>query len=302
MARKETPAPASKAVAINEAVVIENTAAASQLAVATQAQTERVTALAKQLNYNGSTDPAVLENSALDAMRRISMTVFELGAYLLLLRETCPHGQFLPVLERINLAPRAAQNYMSITRRFANTKSTSHLEAAGVTKLVELIALDNEQLDELTELGQTGELALDDVANMSVKELRAAVRKERRDLAKQKSKADRLEAVNAELHDEVLQISRMPPDEGLKRIQQEAAAIQAETLGMVSGIYRRALIALNNCNVDQSILMAGMVGQLMAELTALRDEFNLAEVGGTPDWERWAASQDSVSTGADQAN
>ena len=37
--------------------------------------------------------------------------------------------------------------------------------------------------------------------------------------------------------------------------------------------------------------MAGMVGQLISELAALRDEFNLPEVGGTPDWEKWASAQ-----------
>ena len=52
-----------------------------------------------------STDPAVLENSAQDALRRIGMAVFELGGYLLLLKEACPHGQFLPALERLNFAP-----------------------------------------------------------------------------------------------------------------------------------------------------------------------------------------------------
>lgn len=52
--------------------------------------------------------------------------------------------------------------------------------------------------DELAELGQTGELSLDDVARMSVKELRAAVRKVR-------AERERLKEVNAELNQEVIQ-------------------------------------------------------------------------------------------------
>jgi len=175
-------------------------AAQDARALAVIEQDQRVTALAQQLNYNGSTDPAVLENSARDAIRRIGAGIFELGAYLLLMKEACGHGKFLPALERLGLEPRAAQQYMSITRRFAaNTKSTSYLEGAGAAKLVELLPLNDEQVNDLTELGQTGELKLDDVANMSLKELRAAVRKER--LAKQ-----RLQEVGKELNAELVAI------------------------------------------------------------------------------------------------
>lgn len=262
-------------------------------------QTSRVAALAAELNYNGSTDLGVLENSAKDAIRRIGAGIFELGGYLLMLREASPHGHFLPLLERLGIAPRAAQQYMAVTRRFsANAKLTSHLGGGGATKLVELLVLDDEQIEQLSELGQTGELALDDVSAMSLKELRAAVRKERQEAAKQKSRAERQEAVNTELHEEVRQIKRMPPAEELKRTQREAADIQAEALGMLQGDYRRMLIALNNCEVDQSLFMAGMVGQLIGELETLRDEFTLKDVGGSPEWEKWAGAQDSTTATA----
>lgn len=79
MANKPTPAPKSKEVAVEMAVIDQTMAAANQLAVATLEQNERVNALALLLNYQGSTDPAVLENSAKDAIRRIGMAVFELG-------------------------------------------------------------------------------------------------------------------------------------------------------------------------------------------------------------------------------
>ncbi len=288
MARKPTPTPQVKESAGAPGVLEANTAAANQLAVAQLAQNERVTALAQQLNYRGSVDPAALENSARDALRRIGLAVFELGAYFLLLKEACPHGQFLPLLERLNFSPRVAQQYMNVTRRFADAKSTSYLEGAGITKLVELVALDDEQLGELTELGQTGELALDDVATMSVKQLRAAVRKERAEAAKQQRRAERQEAVNAELHEEVRLIKSKPAAEQVKRLVAEAATVQAETLGMVQGALRNALTQLQSSEQDQSLLMAGMVGQLIAELVGLRDEFNLPEVGATPEWESWA--------------
>ncbi len=199
MARNTTPAPASKEAPFIEEAARSDIAAANQLAVATLEQNERVSALALQLNYNGSTDLDALENSARDAIRRIGMAVFELGAYLLLLREGCAHGKFLPLLERLKLEERAARQYMQVTRRFSNRQTSADLNALGVSKLTEMLVLDDEQFEELTELGQTGELALDDVATMSVRELRAAVRKER-------SVKARLEDVNKELSGEVLKL------------------------------------------------------------------------------------------------
>ena len=65
--------------------------------------------------------------------------------------------------------------------------------------MAELLPLDDEQVDDLVGLGQTGELALDDVARMSVRQLREAVRKVRKDSERQKE-------VVQELHTEVVQL------------------------------------------------------------------------------------------------
>ena len=108
MARNTTPAPASKEAPFIEEAARSDIAAANQLAVATLEQNERVSALAVQLNYQGSTDPAVLENSARDAIKRIGMAIFELGGYLLLMKEACAHGKFLPALERLGITADSA--------------------------------------------------------------------------------------------------------------------------------------------------------------------------------------------------
>lgn len=289
--RTATPAPASKEAPFIEEAARSEIAAANQLAVAKLEQNERVSALALQLNYQGSTDPGALENSAKDAIRRIGMAIFELGAYLLLLREACGYGEWEPALARLELSRPAASKYMTITRRFANRSISNGLEKIGFTKAAELLPLDDTQVDELMGEGETGELALDDVATMSVKQLRAAVYKERAEAAKQKSQVERLTAVNTELHEEARMIKRLKPGEELKRTQREASDIQAEVMGLIQGNLRRALIALNNCEGDQSLFMAGMVGQLTSELADLRNEFSLPEVGGTPEWERWAQAQ-----------
>lgn len=290
-----TPEQPTTAIAVSPAAAQRLADTQDQHTLVVQQQDKAVTALAVKLNYQGSTDIGVLQNSARDATRRIGMAIFELGGYLLLIKAQTDHGQFEDVLNDLGVHPRAAQRYMAITDRFAKATTSSHLEQLGFSKMAELLPLDEGQTDELVEQGQTGQLALDDVSRMSVRELRAAVHKERKETEKHKARAERQEAVNAELHEEVRLIKRMPASEEIKRTKQEATTIQAETLGLVQGGLRHALIALNNCAEDQSLFMAGLVGQVMAELVTLRDEFSLPEVGGTPEWERWAAAQSGES-------
>ncbi|MCK6414412.1 MAG: hypothetical protein L6Q63_02455 [Giesbergeria sp.] len=284
--RTATPAPASKEAPFIEEAARSEIAAANQLAVAKLEQNERVSALALQLNYQGSTDPGALENSAKDAIRRIGMAIFELGAYLLLLREACGYGEWEPALARLELSRPAASKYMTITRRFANRSISNGLEKIGFTKAAELLPLDDTQVDELMGEGETGELALDDVATMSVKQLRAAVYKERAEAAKQKNQVERLTAVNTELHEEARLVKRLPPNEALAKLKKEAASIADDAEGAIMGGLRQALIALNNHGEERglhNVYMSGLVGQVQAQLNALRQEFNLPDVSNAAD-------------------
>ena len=286
MARNTTPAPASKEAPFIEEAARSEIAAANQLAVATLEQNERVSALAVQLNYQGSTDPAVLENSARDAIKRIGMGMFELGAYLLLLKEGCAHGEFIAALDRLEINRKSAHKYMIVTDRFANVSTSRHLEKLGFSKVAELLPLEDDQVGDLVEKGETGELALDDVATMSVKQLRAAVRKERAEAAKQKNQVERLTAVNTELHEEARLVKRLPPNEALAKLKKEAASIADDAEGAIMGGLRQALIALNNHGEERglhNVYMAGLVGQVQAQLNALRQEFNLPDVSNAAD-------------------
>ena len=275
------------------------------------AQTPResaVRAVAQQLGYQlpmEHIDPDLIQRDIAANMRRSVEACLEVGRGLRVLKEACEHGDFIDRLDGLGVDRKVAVKFMQAASKFANVSTSRHLVAqatGGQSKLFEMLVLDDEQLEELELTGQTGELALDDVASMSVKELRAAVRKERQEAAKQKARAERQDAVNAELHEEVRLIKRLPAAEELKRTQREAAEIQAEVLGLTQGNLRRALVALNNCEADQSLFMAGMVAQLVAELRSLRDEFNLPEVDDTPEWEKFAAAQATTATAKPQAN
>ena len=157
-------------------------AAANQLAVIEEQRTSKVKALAATLHYTGPTHPDALEAIAIEAQRHIHAGLFALGTSLILLRESCEHGEFMSRIDRIGVEPRVAQKSMQIARKFSNAPMSAHLEQLGKSKLLELLVLDDEQIEELTADGQTGELALDDIATMSVKELRNTIRSLRGDL------------------------------------------------------------------------------------------------------------------------
>lgn len=121
---------------------------------------------------------------------------------------------------------------------------------------------------------------------MSVKELRAAVRKERAEAAKQKNQVERLTAVNTELHEEARLVKRLPADAALAKLKKEAASIAADAEGAILGGLRQALIAINNHGEERgqhNVYMSGLVGQVQAQLNALRQEFNLPDVSNAAD-------------------
>lgn len=259
-------------------------------------------ALALQLHYQGSIHPDVLENNARDAMRRIGMAVFELGGYLLLLKKASGHGEFMGALERLGVAPRAAQSYMAITKRFANAQTSAHLERLGYSKMAELLPLEDASLEDLLE--QEG--GIDAIDRMSVRELRAAVREAKAEAA---AKDQLLEDKNKridKLHAQQQRIQTAPPDEVLADLKREATAMATEVEGVLIGRLRHALIALDNHGDErgqQDVFMAGLLGQVQRQLNTLREQFGLADAAQdtAPAWQQWADQQDAQAGAAPAA-
>lgn len=257
-----------------------------------------VRAVAQQLGYQlpaDATDPDLIQRDIAANMRRSVEACLEVGRGLRVLKEACEHGSFIVRLDVLGIDRKVAAKFMQSAAKFSNVATSRHLlEAAGSqSKLFEMLVLDDEQIEELELTGHTGELSLDDVATMSVKELRAALRESRAEhdatkavMSKKQSRIDQLERAQE-------RIAKMPPDEDLEKLQQEATTHLLSAQGAIRGQLRAALIALQNHAEDNGTFMAGMVGQLMADLTLLRDEFNLPNLaeGALPEWQRWAAAQ-----------
>lgn len=160
--------------------------AQDSLAMEEQQVQARVRAVALQVGYQlpaDSTDPDLIQRDIAANMRRSVEACLEVGRGLSALRAACAHGGFLARLDVLGLETRVAQRFMQAAAKFANAALTPHLTKAigSQTKLFEMLVLDDEQIDELALTGASGELKLDDIATMSVKELRSALRQAKED-------------------------------------------------------------------------------------------------------------------------
>ncbi len=261
---------------------------ASSIALAQAQHESAVRAVASQVGYllpADCTDPDLIQRDISANMRRSVEACLEVGRGLAVLKTAAGHGNFIDRLDILGIERRVAQRFMASAVRFSNAVSTPLLQAAGnQTKLFEMLVLDDDQVDELLLLGQTGELKLDEIASMSVKELRANLRELSQEkqateqlLADKNTKIDQLKKANK-------RIQAAPPDVALAELHKEATAIASDALGCLRGQLRQALLALKDHTADgtdgtdNTLFMAGLVGQVQYDLTALRTEFDLPDL------------------------
>ena len=129
-----------------------------------------------------------LEARARDIKTVISGAAWELGRILIRIRAHVDHGEFLASLQRMGYAPRWAQKCMQAAQKFEGSPQRQMLaQQLSQTKLLELLSEDDGDLDELANGGTLAGLTLDAVDRMSVRELKAALRKERDERADEKA-------------------------------------------------------------------------------------------------------------------
>lgn len=102
-----------------------------------------------------------------------------LGAQLLLMKENEVHGNFMAAIEQLGLSVRSADYAMAAADKFGNSPTLANL---GSSKLKALTVLDDDSVAHLAEGEEVEGLGTaDDIAKMSVRELRAALRKEKQE-------------------------------------------------------------------------------------------------------------------------
>lgn len=106
---------------------------------------------------------------------RTARDAMQQGNHLLLLKEASPHGTWRDRINMLGLGTRTAENLMRVACRFAHAPD-AFIQAAGtVSKLLELLPLESEQVDALCNGEAADGLTLERLTSMSVLEIRAAV-------------------------------------------------------------------------------------------------------------------------------
>ena len=139
--------------------------------------TQSVAGLATQLGYEGDLTVGSLEDGIRLYQRRTIEDLFELGKRLLLLKEQCQHGEFQNRVELLGFDPSLARRLMTATLKFAKQETSPVLKTVKTqSKLLELIVLDDEEIKVIAEGGSIGDISLDTIETMSVRDLKKALR------------------------------------------------------------------------------------------------------------------------------
>jgi hypothetical protein len=154
-----------------------------------------------------SMDPGALEEQLRVWVDHTSRSMFMVGAHLVALRAVTAQGEWLLTLGRCGIAPRAAQKFMQAASKCLGAdgprERVLQLERS---KVLELVTLDDEQLDELERTGGIEQLRLqlDEIDRMSASQLRERLREREQALtAKDKviaAKDKKLNALDEQLH------------------------------------------------------------------------------------------------------
>ena len=275
------------------------TEAVNQLAVLHTQQEATVRAVAAQLGYQlpaDCTDPDLIQRDIAANMRRSVEACLEVGRGLRVLKEACEHGQFTARLDVLGIDKYVASRFMQSAAKFSKLPSNATLKAIGnQTKLFEMLVLDDEQIEELELTGQTGELKLDDIATMSVKELRGALRETRAQVEDKErvlaDKSTRMDQLTEELVRTKRRVNAATPVDIGEEIRREAGEAAFEIEALVRGKLHATLKALldhgDDNGLDHDDFTAGLLCQVEKSLRQLRGEFSIKEAPDGDDVPAW---------------
>lgn len=221
------------------------------------------------------------------------------GRALLVVREHVPHGEWKEFLARLSIDHTLAKRMQQAALKFSNGATSHHLiEAAGnKSKLIELLVLDDDQVAELNDGGTVAGITLDDVATMSVSDLRKTLREARAEAeANDKllaEKNDQIDTLKKERDAANRRIKTEKPDAQLVGLHTE---VEAELVGLeatIAGKLREGLEKLCAAYVEngkgdaqRTRLLAASLRAVQQQIGDLFTEFNLPQADGDelPAW------------------
>lgn len=153
----------------------------TEMAISTH--TQKLGNLALSLGYEGTLTLGAIEDEIRFYQQRTVEACMELGKRLLIMKEMTPHGEFEKRIEILGFSPRMARKFMSAVLKFSNRNSNTVLTVTkSQTKLLELVVLDDDELDVIEQGGSIGDVSLDTIETMSVRELKKALRDAKADI------------------------------------------------------------------------------------------------------------------------
>lgn len=215
-----------------------------------------------------------------------------LGAELLLLKVNEEHGNFLAAIDELGIAERTAQYAMNAALKFGNRQMSDNLTMLGNSKIRALTVLDDDEANDLVNGDSVDGLgSLDDIAQMSVKELKNALRQLRDEKAKlEEEHAKQIEAVENVVRKKESKISELemevagkqPPtkeelaEQSLKEIRKQMiirfSSMNAE-LDELNRLLARAQ-ETEGVTVDQLDSLADGVGEFYSLFDDKYQDFN----------------------------
>lgn len=278
-----------------------NVTTTNQLAISTAR-------LATSLGYEGSLTIGTLEDGIRFYQQRTAEACVEMGKRLLILKEMCPHGEFQTRLEVLGFQTRTAQKFMQAVLKISNASTPTLLSKVGSqSKLLELVTLDDDQIEALSNGDSIGDITLDDIETMSVRELKKAIKDARSDTA---AKDELLNNKNKKIDELDAKISlRRQPDQQYALDQEREVHITGELAQSVTSLltaisqFNASIITLRvQADEDVPHLSAKIDADVsytygrIAELATIEGiDIDLAQMI-TPDWMTDAAVELPVTT------
>ena len=247
---------------------------------------ENARALAKQLGYEGSLQPDVLEEGVRQSQRRVEIEVFAIGAGLLLLKEQCPHGEFAERCERLGVEDRLARRLMRSALKFSNRATSPDLAKLGKSKLFELVVLDDEEAEQFADGQSVRGITYDDAARMTVSELRQALREaNERIAAKDRVAADNqaaMQRLQEQIHlrqREAKAPEESPAQEQLDAVDAQTREIATLIIAPLRSVFVRLAQVLSPDDPIYRQVIGASVGRILAVTRKVAADFEIPVSG-----------------------
>ncbi|MEG0149193.1 MAG: hypothetical protein RR701_07405 [Comamonas sp.] len=316
MARNATPAPESKEVPANTEVIAAEVDATNQLAVIernrheiqTQAEQEKDEVFAAGVDLGRLEALDFVATVANSAILPIYENVKKSKAWKYLRNSKSGDGRHFESLDEF-CEVKLGKSYkrlreLTLNRNLIGQEAFEQAERLGLRQvdynaIKALPAPDQELVRRAVEEAQSRDEVLD-----LLQELAARHAKEKADLNQQleesakehEATAKRLEVVTEQKEKaeaKAARIAVMKPDEALADLKTAATRIANDAVGAIQGGVRQALIKLRELphGTSQTAFAAGLLGELQAEINALREEFGLPDIASAAERELAAETQ-----------